>query len=49
MEQDPVPPYEPVQREGEAAFATSALQMSLVEPVNAGPAQQLVLLRFPLT
>jgi len=39
MEQDPVPPYEPVQREGEAAFATSALQMSLVEPANAGPAQ----------
>ena len=39
MEQDPIPPYEPVQREGEAAFATSALQMSLVEPANAGPAQ----------
>ena len=33
MEQDPV------QHEGEAAFATSALQMSLVEPANAGPAQ----------
>ena len=39
MEQDPVPPYEPVQHEGEAAFATSALQMSLVEPANVGPAQ----------
>ena len=39
MEEDPVPPYEPVQHEGEAAFTTSALQMSLVEPTNTGPAQ----------
>ena len=39
MEQDPIPPYEPVQHEGEATFAMSALQMSLVEPANDGPAQ----------
>ncbi len=37
--EDPVPPYEPVQCEGEATFTTSALQMSLAEPANIRQAQ----------
>ena len=41
MEQDPVPPYEPVQTTNENTFTTSMLQTSLVESANVGQTQSL--------
>lgn len=41
MEEDPVPPYKPVQAANEGTFVTSALQTSLVEPADVGQAQSL--------
>src|SRR6266852_3382602 len=34
VEEDPIPPYEPMQLDTEGTFATSLLQLSLMEPAS---------------